>query len=128
MTPAERPLSPFLIYKPQLTSVLSFAHRLTGVALSVGTLFLVWWLFAAATSDGAFATARGFFGSWLGLVLLVGWTFSFFFHLCNGVRHLVWDLGYGFDVKTTYASGWAALAASGALTVVAFLAALLMRA
>ena len=71
MTPAERPLSPFLIYKPQLTSVLSFSHRGTGVALSVGTVFLVWWLVAAATSDGAFATVRWFFGSWLGMLMLL---------------------------------------------------------
>ena len=128
MTPAERPLSPFLIYKPQLTSVLSFAHRITGVALSIGAVFLVWWLVAAATSDSAFAAARWFFGSWLGLLLLLGWTFSFFFHLCNGIRHLCWDAGYGFDLRTTYASGWTVVAASGLLTVIAFIAGLMARA
>jgi succinate dehydrogenase cytochrome b subunit len=127
MTPAERPLSPFLIYKPQLTSMLSFSHRATGVALGVGTLFLVWWLFAAATSPGAFATARWFFGSWLGLLMLLGWTFSFFFHLCNGIRHLFWDAGYGFELRTTYASGWTVLAASGVLTVIAVAAGCLVR-
>src|SRR5258708_6575464 len=88
MTPAERPLSPHLqIYKPQLTSMLSISHRLTGVALGIGTLFLVWWLVAAASGDAAFATAQTFFGSWLGVLMLCGWTFSFFFHLCNGIRH-----------------------------------------
>jgi succinate dehydrogenase cytochrome b subunit len=127
MTPAERPLSPFLIYKPQLTSVLSFSHRGTGVALSVGTVFLVWWLVAAATSDGAFATVRWFFGSWLGMLMLLGWTFAFFFHLCNGIRHLFWDAGMGFELRTAYASGWAVVAASGLLTVIAFAAGCLVR-
>jgi succinate dehydrogenase / fumarate reductase cytochrome b subunit len=127
MTPAERPLSPFLIYKPQLTSVLSFSHRGTGAALSVGTVFLVWWLVAAATSDGAFATVRWFFGSWLGVLMLLGWTFAFFFHLCNGIRHLFWDAGMGFELRTAYASGWAVVAASGLLTVIAFAAGCLVR-
>jgi len=128
MMPAERPLSPHLqIYKWQLTSVLSIVHRATGIALTIGTLFLVWWLVAAATGDGAFAAARWFFGSWLGLLLLLGWTFSFFFHLCNGVRHLCWDAGLGFDLRTTYASGWTVVAASAALTLVALAAGLWVR-
>lgn len=128
MTPAERPLSPHLqVYKPQITSVLSISHRATGVALAVGTLVLVWWLVAAASGGGAFATAQGFLGSWLGLLMLFGWTYSFFFHLCNGIRHLVWDAGYGFDLRTTYVSGWTVVAASGALTIVAWTAGLLMR-
>ena len=128
MTPAQRPLSPHLqIYRWQLTSMLSITHRMTGIALSIGALFLVWWLVAAATSDGAFAAAQWFFGSWLGLLMLLGWTFCFFFHLANGIRHLVWDTGRGFDLPTAYASGWAVVAASAALTVVAFIAGLVMR-
>lgn len=128
MTPADRPLSPHLqIYKPQLTSMLSISHRLTGVALGLGTLFLVWWLIAAAMSDGAFATAQTFFGSWLGLLLLFGWTYSFFFHLCNGVRHLMWDSGYGLDLRTAYTTGWVVLAASGVLTLAAFAVGVAMR-
>jgi succinate dehydrogenase / fumarate reductase cytochrome b subunit len=127
MTPVERPLSPFLIYKPQLTSVLSFSNRAAGVALAVGTIFLVWWLVAAATGERAFATAQWFFGSWLGLLLLLGWTLAFFFHLLNGVRHLFWDVGMGFDLRTTYASGWAVVAGSFALTVLAFAAGVAMR-
>lgn len=127
MTPAERPLSPFLIYKPQLTSVLSFSHRATGVALSLGTLLLVWWLVAAATSEEAFGAAQCFLGSWLGLLLLLGWSFAFFFHLCNGVRHLFWDAGFGFELHTAYASGWTVVAASVALTVIAFAAGLAVR-
>lgn len=128
MTPAERPLSPHIqVYRPQLTSVLSIAHRITGLALSVGTLFLIWWLVAAATGDGAFATAQGFFGSWLGLLILFGFAFSFFFHLCNGIRHLFWDAGYGYDIRTTYASGWTVVVASGVLTFLAFAVGLAMR-
>jgi succinate dehydrogenase / fumarate reductase, cytochrome b subunit len=128
MTPAQRPLSPHLqIYRPQLTSMLSITHRLTGIALSVGGLFLVWWLVAAATGDGAFAAAQWFFGSWLGLLMLLGWTFCFFFHLLNGIRHLVWDTGRGFDLATAYASGWTVVAASAVLTVVAFISGLAMR-
>jgi len=128
MMPAQRPLSPHLqIYRPQLTSVLSITHRMTGIALSIGALFLVWWLVAAATGDGAFAAAQWFFGSWLGLLMLLGWTFCFFFHLANGIRHLVWDTGRGFDLPTAYASGWAVATTSAALTVVAFIAGLVMR-
>ncbi len=128
MIPADRPLSPHLqVYRPQLTSVLSILHRATGVVLTLGTPFLVWWLVAAASSDKAFATASWFFGSWLGLLLLFGWSYSFFFHLCNGIRHLAWDTGYGYELRTTYATGWTVVAASGALTIAAFVAGLAAR-
>ena len=122
MTPVERPLSPHLqIYKPQLTTVLSFSHRAAGVALAVGSIFLVWWLVAAVSGGGAFEAAQDFWGSWLGLLMLFGWTFALFFHLCNGIRHLAWDAGWGFELKETYASGWAVVAASGVLTLVAWI-------
>jgi succinate dehydrogenase / fumarate reductase cytochrome b subunit len=97
------------------------------VALSVGTMFLVWWLVAAATGDDAYAAVRWFFGSWLGMLMLLGWTFAFFFHLCNGIRHLFWDAGMGFELRTAYASGWAVVAASGLLTVLAFAAGCMVR-
>jgi succinate dehydrogenase / fumarate reductase cytochrome b subunit len=120
MAQAERPLSPHLqVYKPQLTSVVSISHRATGIALSVGTVLLVWWLLAAATGPASYDTVRGFVGSWIGVLLIIGWTYSLFFHLCNGIRHLFWDAGYGFDLPTTYKSGWAVVAVSGALTLVA---------
>ncbi|MGE0715063.1 MAG: succinate dehydrogenase, cytochrome b556 subunit [Alphaproteobacteria bacterium] len=123
-----RPLSPHLqIYRWQLTSVLSILHRGTGIALAVGTLLLVWWLIAAASGPAAYASAQGFIASWIGLLMLAGWTFSLFFHLCNGIRHLFWDAGRGFDLKTTYASGWAVVAASGALTILAWIAGLVAR-
>jgi succinate dehydrogenase / fumarate reductase cytochrome b subunit len=128
MTPAERPLSPHLqIYKPQLTSMLSIAHRATGVGLALGTPFLVWWLVAAGSTANAFGVAQSFFGSWLGLLLLFGWTFAFFYHLCTGIRHLMWDTGYGLDLRTTYISGWTVLVASSALTLIAWVAGLAAR-
>jgi succinate dehydrogenase cytochrome b subunit len=125
MTPAKRPLSPHLqIYQPQLTAVLSITHRATGVALSVGAVLLVWWLVAAAAGPDSYEDAQGFFGSWFGAVLLLGWTISLFYHLANGIRHLVWDTGYGFDLPTAYRSGYAVIAATAALTLIAWIAAL----
>ena len=116
---ASRPLSPHLqIYRPQITSVLSISHRATGLALSVGTLLLVWWLVALARGPEAFASAQSLVGSWFGWLLLLGWTFSLFFHLANGIRHLCWDAGYGFEIKTATVSGWVVVAASAALTVI----------
>jgi len=123
--PAARPLSPHLqVYKWQITMVLSICHRATGVALSVGTLLLVWWLVALAMGPQAFAAAQGLIGSWLGKLVLLGWTFSLFFHLANGIRHLFWDAGYGFEIKTTTVSGWTVVVASVALTVIAWVAGL----
>jgi succinate dehydrogenase / fumarate reductase cytochrome b subunit len=109
------------IYRPQLTSVLSISHRVTGIALSVGTLLLISWLVAAAEGPQAYSAVRGFIHSWLGLLLMFGLTFSLFFHLCNGIRHLVWDAGYGFELRTVYASGWAVVMASTALTIAAWI-------
>ena len=118
-----RPISPHLqVYKPQLTSVLSILHRITGVALAVGTILLVYWLIAAASGPEAFASAEALIGSWLGRILLFGWTFALYFHLTNGIRHLFWDAGFGFELKTVYASGWTAVALAVALTLVSFIA------
>ena len=75
-----------------------------------------------ASGPAAYAEAQWFFGSWIGVLVLVGWTWSLFFHLCNGIRHLFWDAGYGFDLPTTYRSGWTVVAASAALTVIAVIA------
>jgi len=128
MTPAERPLSPHLqIYKPQLTSVLSIVHRGTGLALSIGAVFIVAWLAAAAWSDGAFALAQAFWGSLIGQLFMLGWSFSFYFHLLNGIRHLSWDSGFGLDLKTTYATGWSVVVLSLLLAVATFAAGLVLR-
>ena len=116
-----RPLSPHLqIYRWQITMLMSIAHRITGVALAVGTLLLVWWLVALAAGPAAFAQAQGFIGSWFGLLLLFGWSVALFYHLSNGIRHLVWDAGRGFEISSMYASGYAVLAATAALTVIAW--------
>lgn len=125
MQTSERPLSPHLqIYRWQLTMTLSIAHRATGIALSVGTLLLVWWLVAAATGPEAYRVVQEFLGSWLGTLLLIGWSLSLFYHLCAGIRHLVWDTGHGFDLKTVYQSGWTVVVASIGLTILAWGAAL----
>ena len=121
MTTQNRPLSPHLqVYRPQLTSMLSITHRLTGVALAIGTLLLVWWLVAAATGPEAYATAQTAISSVIGRLLLFGWTLALFYHLCNGIRHLFWDAGYGYELKSAYASGWAVMAATVALTLLAW--------
>ena len=117
-----RPLSPHLqIYRPQLTSVLSILHRATGVALSVGTLLLVWWLVAAASGPASYTDVQWFLGSWIGLLMLFGWSVALFYHLCNGLRHLWWDTGHGLDLPSVYASGWVVLAATALLTVIAWI-------
>ena len=114
-------MSPHLqIYKPQLTSVLSITHRATGMALALGTLFLVWWLFSVATGPDHFAFVSNIMSSWLGLVILGGLSWALFYHLCNGIRHLFWDAGYGFEIETAYRTGWITLALSVFMTVIAW--------
>lgn len=116
-----RPLSPHLqIYRPQFTSVLSITHRATGVALGVGTLLLVWWLAAAALGEAAYASFGAFVDSPLGLLMLFGWSLALFYHLGNGIRHLFWDAGRGFDLSTAEKSGYAVVAFALAATLVAW--------
>jgi succinate dehydrogenase / fumarate reductase cytochrome b subunit len=117
-----RPLSPHLqIYKPQISSALSIFHRITGVALGIGTLLLVWWLVAAAGSPEAFAAVHWFLSSWLGWLVLFGWTAALFYHLCNGIRHLVWDAGYGFETRQVDRSGILVLETTATLTILAWI-------
>lgn len=124
MAAGNRPLSPHLqVYRPQLTSMLSILHRITGVALAVGTLLLVYWLAAAAGGPESYAAAQSFIGSFFGQLLLFGWTIALFYHLANGIRHLFWDAGYGFELPTVQRSGLAVLAATAVLTVVSWIAA-----
>lgn len=123
-----RPLSPHLqVYKPQLTSVLSITHRGTGIALSVGIVYLVAWLCAASSSSETYAIFAWFNTSVVGRIFLFGWTFCLFFHLFNGIRHLFWDAGYGFELKTAYNSGWAVVGASLASTIAAWFLAYAIR-
>ena len=123
MSSADRPVSPHLqIYKPQLTSVLSILHRLTGLGLAAGAAVLVAWLIAAANGAAAFDAAQSIAGAWYGRLLLFLWAFALFYHLCNGIRHLAWDAGFGFDLKTTYLTGWTAVIAALVLTLACFVA------
>src|SRR5665213_3316127 len=118
-----RPLSPNIqIYRPQLTSVLSIVNRITGVVLSMYAVALVVWLIAGAAGPQAYSAVHAFIRSWVGQILLFGGTFSFFVHLCGGIRHLVWDAGYGFDLRTIYASGYAVVVTSAALTLITWIA------
>ncbi|HEY5106775.1 MAG TPA: succinate dehydrogenase, cytochrome b556 subunit [Caulobacteraceae bacterium] len=124
-----RPLSPNIqIYRPQLTSVLSIVHRITGVLLSGFAVWLVVWLSAAATGPRAYAIVRGVTASWIGQTLLLAATFAFFLHLCGGIRHLVWDTGRGFKLRSIYVSGWSMVAASVVLTAATWAAGLFVAA
>ncbi|WP_419902837.1 succinate dehydrogenase, cytochrome b556 subunit [Kiloniella sp.] len=110
MSRGNRPLSPHLqVYRPQLTSVLSILFRIMGVATSVGSIVLIWWLVAAASGAEYFDFVQSFLGSWFGRLMLFGWTLALIFHLCNGIRHLYWDAGKGLELETAYASGKAVM-------------------
>jgi succinate dehydrogenase / fumarate reductase cytochrome b subunit len=92
---ANRPLSPHIwIYRWPLTMTMSIVHRVTGAGLYVGTALLAWWLLAASTSEHAFAIANGVLGSWLGLIILFGYSWALIHHMLGGLRHFVWDFGY----------------------------------
>lgn len=126
-TAIRRPLSPHLqVYDMlQMSSALSISHRITGVIWSIGVLLLVWWLVAAAAGPEAFARVQWFLSSWLGLLILFGMTGAAWFHTLNGIRHLAWDAGYGFEIPTMYRSGWAVLIGTGVLTVVTWIVAII---
>jgi len=123
-----RPLSPFMFptwYRFQITSALSILHRLTGIALAVGSILLTWWLVSVAAGGALFAATHAFIASPIGMLLLFGWSIAVFYHLSNGIRHLAWDVGFGFEIKQAYRSGYAVLAATALLTTLAWLYALL---
>jgi succinate dehydrogenase cytochrome b subunit len=120
----ERPLSPYMFptwYRFQITSLLSIVHRLTGIGLAVGSILLAWWLVAVAAGGKWFAATHAFIASPIGLLLLFLWSIAFLYHLCNGIRHLAWDAGYGLDIPHAYRSGYAVLAATALLTVLTWL-------
>ena len=122
-----RPLSPNIqIYRPQLTSVLSIANRISGIVLSLYAVLLVAWLVAAAAGAQAYSTIQVIIHSWPGQILLFGCTFSFFLHLCGSIRHLIWDAYYGFELRTIYASGWTVVFLSTALTAIAWIISLFL--
>ena len=122
-----RPLSPNVqIYRPQLTSVLSVLNRITGVVLSLGAVALVVWLLAAAAGPEAFSVVQGAIATWAGQIVLFGFTFAFFLHLCGGIRHLVWDTVHGFELRSIYISGWVVVMASVVFTLAAWVISLLI--
>jgi succinate dehydrogenase cytochrome b subunit len=119
---AARPLSPHLsIFRPLITMVMSIVHRITGGALYFGMAFLAWWLIAAASGPGAFDVANAFFGSWLGRLILFGFTWSLIHHMLGGIRHLFWDAGVGFEPRIATLTAWATLAGSIVLTLVVWI-------
>ena len=112
-----RPLSPHLqIYRPQLTSVMSITHRFCGAALAAGIVMFAAMLLAAAMGEDAWNVFREFCGSPLGRLMLSGWSAALFYHLCNGVRHLCWDMGYLYRIENAYRAGYIVLAAAAGLT------------
>ena len=118
MSVSNRPLSPHLqVYRLPLAGLISISHRLTGVALSLGTILFTYWLAAAAYGPDAFDRAQGIMGSWFGLLVLLGFTFSLYFHLGNGIRHLFWDIGKGFELPAVQRSGIAVILFSIVMTV-----------
>ncbi|MGE5515409.1 MAG: succinate dehydrogenase, cytochrome b556 subunit [Bacteroidota bacterium] len=123
MTTRNRPLSPHLqVYRLPLLALMSITHRITGVGLVVGLLALAAWLGAAASGPAAFAVAQSLFGSILGKLLLLGWSFALFFHLGHGVRHLLWDSGWGYELPQAYASAKVSLGVACVLTLVVLVA------
>lgn len=113
-----RPLSPhLLIYRWQIGNTLSILHRVTGVFLGLGFLALSFWFVALATDARSYRTATHLFASPLGWLALLGWTFAFFYHLLNGVRHLLWDVGRGFERVERSLSGWIAVIGAIVLTL-----------
>jgi len=113
----ERPLSPHLqVYRWQITNLLSILHRITGVALSLGIVVLTYWLVALAGGADAYAAAQWLFGATWFKLPLMGWLFCFFFHFANGIRHLVWDLGFGFEPGQIRTGGWVVVTTTVLLT------------
>jgi succinate dehydrogenase / fumarate reductase, cytochrome b subunit len=111
MTNRARPLSPHLqVYRPQITSVMSILHRISGIVLSFGAFVLAWWLLAVAQGGDAYARAGEYLVSPFGKLALFGFSFVLVYHLLNGIRHLLWDAGWGFKIPQVYRSGYAVVA------------------
>ena len=125
-----RPISPFMLgsaYRFQLSSATSILHRISGCALGVGTLLLSLWLVCAASGDVAFKVIQSFFSSWFGIFILFGFTVALFYHFCNGIRHLAWDAGKGFDLPVMHLNGRLVFTMTIVLTVIFWVMAFLVR-
>ena len=122
MSSNNRPLSPHLdVYRLPLSALLSVVHRGTGGFLTIGTIALVWWLLALAGGEESFTSAQQFMGSFIGRLILLGWTFALFFHLSNGIRHLVWDAGYCFEKEAVEKTSYIVLGVSVFLTLLVWI-------
>ena len=118
-----RPLSPHLqIYKPQFTSVMSILHRLTGIAAAFGLLFVAWWLCATATGSEGWHRANAVFANPLIVLILFFWSAALIYHLCNGIRHLIWDIGKCLDIVEARKAARAVQIATAVLTVFLWIA------
>ncbi len=124
---ANRPVSPHLsVYKPQISSTLSILHRVTGVGLGLGTVLLTAWLVSAAMGPDAYQCVQGFIGSIVGRLVLFGFTAALCYHLLNGIRHLFWDIGKGYELDTMTRTGWLVVFGAAGLTVLIWVAAYAM--
>lgn len=119
----DRPLSPFLTYRWTLTMAMSIVHRITGIALYAGTVLLAWWLIATASGPGAYANLQAFTSSWIGRIIVFAYTWALIHHMLSGIRHLVWDLGYGFGPNEREWLTRAALIGGITLTIVLWIVA-----
>ncbi len=118
----DRPLSPHLtVYKPQITSVLSIFHRITGAGLAVSTTLVVFWIVSIAMGKSTFIGFNNFLDNSIVTIVLVSSLWALWYHFCTGLRHLYWDMGYGYDLKSVAISGWAAVACSFLLTFLTLL-------
>jgi succinate dehydrogenase / fumarate reductase, cytochrome b subunit len=128
MASRPRPLSPHLqIYRLPLTVVLSISHRITGAFLTLGATVFVIMLAAAAAGPQAYAAVHSHVAGWYGQLILFLFTLALFFHFCNGIRHLAWDAGYGYEYPTVNQTAYVALAASAVLTILVWIAAIVVR-
>lgn len=125
MATPERPLSPHLqVYRPQITTILSILHRITGVVLAIGAFGVAWWLLAVSASDQRYAQFAELASSLPGRIVLAGFSYCLIYHLLNGLRHLLWDSGYGFEIRQFYATGWAVVVLSFVFTAALWMLAL----
>ena len=128
-TTPQRPLSPFMIgpyYKPQLTSMLSITHRLTGLGLTFGAVLLVAWMVSLASGPEHYAMVAPHLAAWYGKAVLVAFTWALLYHFCNGIRHLMWDTGKGLDMPTAEKTGYAVMFGSVVLTAAVWAVALFL--
>ena len=124
-----RPVSPFMLgsaYRFQMSSFTSILHRITGCALGAGTLLFTLWLVSAAVGDTAFSAVQWFMASWIGMIILFGFTLALCYHFCNGIRHLAWDAGKGFELKTAHASGVWVFVVAAVMTIAFWIIAFLV--